>query len=104
MARTPREMDIGQEPKQRQEVQKKLASSGFAVLGESGYGIEAVSLAKSSEPDVVVISIEEPLIRALQTVEAIADLLPSSPIVGYSSIRDPNAMRKAMLAGVKDYL
>ena len=104
MGRNPRVIVIGQEPMGRAEVQKTLALAGFAVLGEGGYGIEAVSLAKSSEPDVVVISIEEPLIRALQTVEAIADLLPSSPIVGYSSIRDPNAMRKAMLAGVKDYL
>ena len=104
MARNPRVMIIGQEPMQREEIQKMLALSGFAVLGEAGYGIEAVSLAKSTDPDVVVISIEEPLIRALQTVEAIADLLPQSPIVGYSTIRDPAAMRKAMLAGVKDYL
>ena len=104
MAQTPRVMVIGQEPQQRQEVQKMLAASGFAVLGDAGYGIEAVSLAKSTEPDVVVISIEEPLIRALQTVEAIADLLPLSPIIGYSSMRDPNAMRRSMLAGVKDFL
>ncbi len=104
MARNPRVMVIGQEPNDRAEVQKMLALAGFAVLGEAGYGIEAVSLAKSTEPDVVVISIEEPLIRALQTVEAIADLLPGSPIVGHSTIRDPASMRKAMLAGVKDYL
>ncbi len=37
-------------------------------------------------------------------MEALADLLPQSAIIGYSSIRDPNAMRKAMLAGVNDYL
>ncbi len=81
-----------------------LALSGFAVLGEAGYGIEAVSLARDTEPDVVVFSVEEPQIRALQTVEALADLLPQAPIIAYSSIRDPNAMRKAMVAGVKDYL
>ncbi len=81
-----------------------LALSGFAVLGEAGYGIEAVSLAKESEPDVVVIAVEEPAIRALQTVEAVADLLPQSPVVAYSSIKDPQSIRKAMLAGVSDYL
>jgi len=81
-----------------------LALSGFAVLGEAGYGIEAVSLAKTTEPDVIIIAVEEPLVRALQTVEGVADLLPQSPIVAYSSIRDASAMRKAMLAGVKDYL
>jgi pilus assembly protein CpaE len=81
-----------------------LALTGFAVLGEAGYGIEAVSLAKETEPDVMVIAVEEPVIRALQTVEAVADLLPQSPIVAYSSIKDPASIRKAMLAGVADYL
>src|SRR4030066_1845237 len=104
MARNPRVVVIGQEPVNRAEVQKMLALSGFAVLGEAGYGIEAVSLAKDTEPDVIVIAIEEPVIRALQTVEAVADLLPQSPLVAYSSIKDPTRMRKAMLAGVADYL
>src|SRR5947208_96060 len=104
MARNPRVIVIGPEPVNRDEVQKMLALSGFSVLGEAGYGIEAVSLAKKSEPDVVVIAIEEPLIRALQTVEALADLLPQSPIIGHSSIKDSGSMRRAMVADVKDYL
>ena len=104
MTRNPRVVVIGQEPNSRAEVQKMLALSGFAVLGEAGYGMEAMTLARQTEPDVVVIAIEEPLIRALQTVEAMVDLLPRSPVVGYSTVRDANAMRKAMLAGVKDYL
>jgi len=104
MVRNPRVIVIDQDQVARSEVQKMLALSGFAVLGEAGYGIEAVSLAKETEPDVVIISIEEPVVRALQTVEAVADLLPQSPIVTYSSIKDPASMRKAMLAGVSDYL
>ncbi len=104
MSRNPRVIVIDQDPVARSEVQKMLALSGFAVLGEAGYGIEAVSLAKESEPDVIVVAIEEPVIRALQTVEAVADLLPQSPLVAYSSIKDPASMRKAMLAGVGDYL
>ena len=104
MARNPRVIVIDQDPTSRADVQKMLALSGFAVLGEAGYGIEAVALAKATEPDVVIISIEEPTVRALQTVQALIDLLPQSPVVAYSSIRDSASMRKAMLAGVKDYL
>ena len=104
MVRNPRVIVIDQDQVARSEVQKMLALSGFAVLGEAGYGIEAVALAKETEPDVVIISVEEPVVRALQTVEAVADLLPQSPIVTYSSIKDPASMRKAMLAGVSDYL
>jgi len=104
MARNPRVIVVDQDQAARSEVQKMLALSGFAVLGEAGYGIEAVSLAKETEPDIIVIALEEPVVRALQTVEAVADLLPQSPVVAYSSIKDPTSMRKAMLAGVADYL
>ena len=104
MARNPRVIVVDQDQTARSEVQKMLALSGFAVLGEAGYGIEAVSLAKETEPDIIVIALEEPVVRALQTVEAVADLLPQSPVVAYSSIKDPTSMRKAMLAGVADYL
>jgi pilus assembly protein CpaE len=104
MARNPRVIIIDQDQVARSEVQKMLALSGFAVLGEAGYGIEAVSLAKETEPDIIVIALEEPVVRALQTVEAVADLLPQSPVVAYSSIKDPASIRKAMLAGVADYL
>ena len=81
-----------------------LALSGFAILGEASYGIEAVSLAKETQPDVVVIAMEEPIVRAVQSVEALADLLPQSPVVVYSSIKDPANIRRAMQAGAKDYL
>jgi len=104
MTRNPRVAIIDQDLNSRSDIQKLLAVSGFTVVGEAGYGIEAVSLANSTEPDVVVIAIEEPTIRALQTVEALADLLPHSAIIGYSSVRDSQAMRKAMLAGVDDYI
>jgi pilus assembly protein CpaE len=104
MTRNPRVAVIDQDINSRSDVQKLLTVSGFSVVGEAGYGIEAVSLAKTGEPDVVVVAIEEPTIRALQTVEALSDLLPHSAIIGYSTIRDPQAMRKAMLAGVNDYI
>ncbi len=104
MARNPRVVIVDQDETSRSEVQKMLAMSGFAVLGEAGYGIEAVSLAKETSPDVVVMAVEEPLVRALQTLEAVADLLPLSPIVAYSSVKDAASIRRAMVAGAKDYL
>ena len=104
MTRNPRVIVIGPDASARDEIQKMLALSGFGVVGEAGYGIEAVSLAKKTEPEAVVIAVEEPLSRSLQTVQAMVDLLPESPIIGHSTIRDSAAMRKAMVAGLKDYL
>lgn len=104
MTRNPRVAVVDQDLNSRADVNKTLAVSGFTVVGEAGYGIEAVSLSKKADPDVIVIAVEEPTIRALQTVEALSDLLPNTAIIGYSTITNPDAMRKAMLAGVSDFL
>jgi pilus assembly protein CpaE len=81
-----------------------LALSGFAVMGAAGYGMEAMTLARETQPEVVVVSLEEPMARSLQTVEAVGDILPQVPIIAYSSIGDPSWIRRAMQVGVKDYL
>jgi len=81
-----------------------LALSGFAVMGAAGYGMEAITLARETQPDVVVVAMEEPMARSLQTVESVADVAPQVPIIAYSSIGDPDCIRRAMQVGVKDYL
>jgi len=88
----------------RTELQKTLAPSSIAVVGRTDYGKEAIALAGQSRPDVLIVAMEEPVARAVRMVESLADLLPQSPIVVYSSIKDFGNIRRAMLAGAKDYL
>jgi len=104
VARNPKVIIIDQDPSSRAETQRMLALSGFAVMGAAGYGMEAMTLARATTPEVVVVSLEEPIARALQTVESVGDVLPEVPIVAYSSIGDPSYIRRAMQVGVKDYL
>ncbi len=100
----PKVIIVDPDQEGRTEIQKMLALSSFAVLGQTGYGREAIVLAKQSKPDVLMVAIEEPIVRATKMVEALADLLPQSPIVVYSSSKDIDSIRRAMLAGAKDYL
>lgn len=74
------------------------------VVGETGYGTEAVSLALEASPDLVLIAVEEPAARALSTAEALANALPDTPIVIYSSVSTPEAIRRGMVFGARDYL
>ncbi len=104
MARNPKVIIIDQDPSARAETQRMLALSGFAVMGAAGYGMEAMTLARETQPEVVVVSLEEPMARSLQTVESVADVIPQVPIIAYSSIGDPSYIRRAMQVGVKDYL
>ena len=88
----------------RTELQKTLAPSSIEVVGRTDYGKAAIALARQSKPDVLIVAMEEPVSRAVRMVESLADLLPQSPIVVYSSIKDFGNIRRAMLAGAKDYL
>jgi pilus assembly protein CpaE len=88
----------------RADTNRALVMSHFTVSGEAGYGIDAVSMAKEKNPDVIVLSMEEPVARAVQTMTNLADALPETPIIVYSSLSDASSVRRAMVSGARDYL
>src|SRR5438105_12386359 len=61
-------------------------------------------MAKDKNPDVIVLSMEEPVARAAQTMGALADALPDTPVIVYSSMSDAASVRRAMVSGARDYL
>jgi len=104
MAGNPRILVVDQDFESRAELQKGLVRSRFIVVGGVGYGAEALSLAAELRPQVVLVGVEEPMARALQTIESLTELLPDSPIIAYSRLTDAESARRAVLAGARDYL
>ena len=104
MAGNPRILVVDQDFETRAELQKGLVRASFIVMGGVGFGAEALSLAAELKPNVVLVGVEDPPARALQTIESLAELLPGSPIVAYSSQKDAESARRAMVAGARDYL
>lgn len=104
MAGNPRILVVDQDFEARAELQKGLVRASFIVVGGVGYGAEALSLAAELKPNVILVGIEEPPARALQTIESLAELLPDSPIVAYSSQTDAESARRAVVSGARDYL
>jgi pilus assembly protein CpaE len=88
----------------RADVSRALSMARFNVSGEAGFGIDAVSMAQAKNPDIIVLAMEEPVARASQTMTALADALPETPIIVYSSLADATAVRRAMVSGARDYL
>lgn len=95
---------VDQDFESRAELQKGLVKARFIVVGGVGYGAEALSLASEVKPHVVCVAVEEPTARALQTIESLSSLLRESPIIAYSSLDDSESVRRAVLAGARDYL
>jgi pilus assembly protein CpaE len=104
MPRTPEVIIIDPDFITRADVKRALQLAHFTVTGEAGYGIEAVTVAREREADVFLVSLEEPVARAIQTIEALADAAPSTPAIVYSSLADAASVRRAMVAGARDYL
>jgi pilus assembly protein CpaE len=88
----------------RADTNRALTIAHFSVSGEAGYGIDAVSMAKEKNPDIIVLAMEEPVARAAQTMSSLADALPDTPVIVYSSLSDAASVRRAMVAGARDYL
>lgn len=104
MAENPTIVIVDQNPESRAELFKMLQLAGFAVSGEAGYGVEAATAVDESHPDCILLGLEEPVIRGLQTMDAVAEAAPNTPIIVYSSLTDGTSVRRAMLAGARDYL
>jgi cytochrome P450 len=74
------------------------------VVGESTLGAAAYTWAEHLNVDLVLVAVGEPLARALRTVEALTVGARTWPVVAHSPLGDRETMRKAMLAGVRDYV
>jgi pilus assembly protein CpaE len=83
---------------------EQLRFEDVEVVGESILGAAAYTWAEQLEVDVVLAAVEEPVARALRTVESLAVGARAWPVVGISSLGDRETMRKAMVAGCRDFL
>ncbi len=88
----------------RADTNRALVMAHFEVSGEAGYGIDAVTMAREKNPDIIVLAMEEPVARASQTMSSLSDALPETPIIVYSSLSDAAFVRRAMVSGARDYL
>jgi pilus assembly protein CpaE len=104
MADTLKALIADEDPDSRVNARKAVQRAHLGVAGEVGYGMEAVSVALDARPDIILVAVEEPSGRPLETVEALANALPDTPIIIYSSINDAEAVRRSMVFGARDYI
>ena len=101
MARNLEVVVVDPEVNSRADTNRALSLAHFTVTGEAGYGIEAVNVVQEKDPDVIVLSMEEPVARAAQTMSALADAVPGTPVIVYSGLADAASVRRAMIAGAR---
>jgi pilus assembly protein CpaE len=89
----------------RENIRKLLQfEADIEVVGTARTGREAVQLTEELKPDVILMDINMPDMDGISATELIRQRNPVSQIIILSVQGDPNYMRRAMLAGARDFL
>ncbi len=89
----------------RENIRKLLQfESDVEVVGAARSGKEGIQLAQELDPDVVLMDINMPDIDGIAATDIIRKKTPYIQVVILSVQSDQNYMRKAMLAGARDFL
>src|SRR5512146_3448442 len=89
----------------RENVRKLLQfESDIDVVGAARSAMEGIQLSQELDPDLVLMDINMPDLDGISATEAIRQKSPHTQVVILSVQGDQNYMRRAMLAGARDFL
>ena len=89
----------------REQLRKLLSfDSDIDVVALAGSGEEAISTVVSVHPDVVLMDINLPGIDGITATGKIGEVIPTAQVIMLSVQGETDYMRRAMMAGARDYL
>ncbi|MCL4867918.1 MAG: response regulator [Anaerolineae bacterium] len=92
-------------PETRENVRKLLQfESDVEVIAQAGNGEQAIEMAKKHVPDVILMDINMPGIDGIGACQRITQAVPVSQIIIMSVQSESDYLRRAMLAGARDFL
>ena len=79
-------------------------SGDFRVVGEAGDGDEAVTVALSVKPDVIIMDVMMPAKNGIESCREITAILPDTRVLVLTASRQEYAVMEAVAAGATGYL
>lgn len=92
-------------PETREMLRKLLAfENDINVVDAAATGSEGLQMAAEYKPDIILMDINMPDMDGIQATEEIKKLVPRAGVIMMSVQSDANYLRRAMLAGARDFL
>ncbi|MBX3314762.1 MAG: response regulator transcription factor [Actinobacteria bacterium] len=88
----------------REGLRRSLTDEGFDVIGEASDGAEAVTMASSLRPDVVLMDVTMPEVDGVEATRRLQAAHPEIPVVMLTMHADESVIANAMRAGAVGYL
>jgi len=89
----------------RENIRKILSlEDNIVIVGECANGQETVKAAAETKPDVILMDVNMPVMNGIQATEIITLDLPETVVIIMSAEGDQEYLRKAMIAGARDFL
>ena len=105
MAEQIRVLIVDDIPETRDHLSKLLGFEGdIDVVGAAASGTEALRVATSLTPDVVLMDINMPDMDGIATTEEMARAVPTASVIMMSVQGEADYLRRSMLAGAREFL
>jgi DNA-binding NarL/FixJ family response regulator len=78
--------------------------SDLEVVGEATNGVEAIELARESQPDVVILDLTMPVMDGLEALPRIREAAPLARVIMLSAHGTSDMKAKAVAAGASRYI
>jgi pilus assembly protein CpaE len=92
-------------PETRENIKKLLTfEPDFKVIGSVGTGRDGVNMARELKPNIIIMDINMPDMDGIQATALINETTPTCAVIMMSVQNDPDYLRRAMLAGARNFL
>jgi DNA-binding NarL/FixJ family response regulator len=88
----------------REGLRRTMEEEGLDVVGEAADGEEALRLAASLRPDVVLMDVTMPVLDGVEATRQLHEHLPEIPVVILTMHADREVLARAIRAGASGYL